>query len=58
MCLEENLAMRKCINILNLKLKPFPKIKQWIWFFALWTLGLISALAIAAPIKLIIKFAS
>lgn len=32
-----------------------PKAKQWGWFIILWCVGLFSVMAIAYPIKLIIK---
>jgi hypothetical protein len=32
-----------------------PKMKEWAWFIALWLGGLCTALALAYPIKLVIK---
>lgn len=36
-------------------LNQHPKIKQWIWFVALWLGGLLTVTAIAYPIKYIIR---
>lgn len=36
-------------------LEAYPKAKQWIWFIILWAIGLLAALAIAYPIKWLIK---
>jgi hypothetical protein len=32
-----------------------PKAREWAWFVALWLGGLMAAVALATPIKLIIK---
>lgn len=33
------------------------KTRQWLWFIFLWCMGLIAVIAIAYPIKLLIKLA-
>ncbi len=32
-----------------------PKLKQWLWFIALWCGGFLAVTAIAYPIKLLIR---
>lgn len=39
-------------------LQTHPKLRQWGWFVALWCGGLLSAMAIALPIKILVKLAS
>lgn len=39
-------------------LQTHHKIRKWLWFIVLWCGGLLSALAIALPIKILIKIAS
>jgi hypothetical protein len=39
-------------------LETHPKTSQWTWFVLLWCVGLLSAIAIAFPIKMLIKIAS
>lgn len=50
-----NMIIKK--KIMHL-LQTHPKISHWVWFVFLWCVGLLSALMIAAPIKLLIKIAS
>jgi hypothetical protein len=39
-------------------LERHPKTKQWLWFTALWCGGILTAITISYPIKLLIKSAS
>ncbi|WP_157010381.1 hypothetical protein [Legionella fallonii] len=39
-------------------LQTHPKTRQWLWFIFLWCVGLLSAMAIAFPVKVLIKLAS
>ncbi len=34
------------------------KLKQWLWFIALWIAGLLAVLILAYPIKLLIAYMS
>lgn len=43
---------------LALYIEESPKLKQWLWFVALWLSGLCSALLLSYPIKLLVKLAS
>lgn len=43
--------MNPCIKWL----KKHPKLKQWLWFVALWCGGLAAVSAIAYPIKLLMR---
>ncbi len=47
--------MNTCIKPVQNWLNKHPKVKQWAWFVALWLGGLISVMAVAYPIKWIIK---
>lgn len=46
-----NTLIKKSVEWLN----HHPKIKQWIWFIILWSGGLLAAVSVAYPIKLLIK---
>lgn len=39
-------------------LRAHPKTSYWLWFIFLWCVGLLSAIAIAFPVKILIKLAS
>ena len=39
-------------------LQTHDKTRQWVWFIALWCAGLLSAITLALPIKILIKLAS
>lgn len=39
-------------------LETHQKTRHWIWFVSLWCVGLLSAVIIALPIKILIKLAS
>ena len=39
-------------------LQTHPKISHCVWFIFLWCIGLLSAIAIAFPVKVLIKLAS
>jgi hypothetical protein len=43
---------------LILFLQTHSKTRHWMWFIFLWSVGLLSAIAIALPIKILIKLAS
>lgn len=47
--------MNTCIKSFRHWLGQHPKAKQWAWFLILWLSGLLTVMAIAYPIKLIIK---
>lgn len=47
--------MNICIKPVRAWLNKHPKAKQWVWFGALWLGGLMTVMAVAYPIKWIIK---
>lgn len=47
--------MNTCIESMREWLESRPKIKQWLWFIALWCAGLLFTVIATYPIKLIIK---
>lgn len=46
------------IKKIVVRLNELPKLKQWLWFIALWIGGLSAVMAFTYPIKLLIKFSS
>ncbi len=49
--------MSTCINKIRGWLGRHEKTRQWLWFVMLWLSGLAAAMALAYPIKMIVKFA-
>jgi hypothetical protein len=47
--------MNTSINAVKTWLNHRPKARQWAWFAVLWLAGLLTVLAVAYPIKWIIK---
>lgn len=47
--------MNTCIKSVRYWLDEHPKTKQWAWFVGLWLGGLMAVMAVAYPIKWIIK---
>lgn len=47
--------MNICIKIVHQWLNQHPKVKQWAWFVALWLGGLMTVMAMAYPIKWLMK---
>lgn len=47
--------MNTCIKPMKAWLNKHPKTKQWAWFVILWVGGVMSAMTIAYPIKLLMK---
>ena len=65
MFFEENLAMKRCINVIKKNffakqrfgLKEISsKKRQWAWFIFLWFMGLFAMAALAYPIKFLMSF--
>lgn len=55
MSLEENLVMNTCIKLVKDKLKNHPKLKQWLWFIALWCGGLSTVLIFSQLVKFMMR---
>lgn len=47
--------MNLCIKSARDWLNKHPKMKEWVWFAALWFAGLFAVLAAAYPIKFLIR---
>jgi hypothetical protein len=47
--------MNICIKQITTWLTAHPKIKQWLWFIALWIMGLLTVIIFTYPIKLLFK---
>lgn len=45
----------KCIEKATEK---YPKLMQWMWFLSLWILGLLTAVILTSPFKLLLKIAA
>jgi len=50
--------MKKCMNKLKTILTKNKEIRQWMWFVALWFVGLIAVVILTYPFKMLIKLAS
>jgi hypothetical protein len=46
--------MNTCIKKIVIRINESPKLKQWLWFIALWLGGLCTVMLLTYPIKLLI----